>query len=578
MLQLINDKFKVFITLIIIITLILAFLLTGIGYFFVSGIDNSPAREILAKVGKADILRKNYQKVLEQNLNNHSMNAPQLRQKILQKLINNALLRQDSKNSGIYITSEMLSEAIFFEPIFQENGKYSVQRFYNVAYHNGGSATVTSYFLDNLLATSVIKVIKESQFILESEVKAFNDLFNQSRKISYYCFEFNLDIVVDDEQLKTYYDAHESNFHESKQAIISYVPLSSKNFIDSNPISCNKIKEYYFYNKSMLVTKEQRQGQVIRINKHAKNKKSIISRLITNLPLTRSQQHEVTFIPLTSITVNQAKTYGDFKLFTLNKLLSVEKITEDKYIQFTNVIPANKMSLNESQPVIEKILRNRKGVENFNILMSRVTNDGFEKLVQEYKLSTGIKTSNAFSNGENSTGIEGNFNLQQAIFRKNKSEGFIFEDQFTGFIYKLNKIIPSRVADVMEIKDKVKQSYVTQQSDQSAKEKAEKFQQALKSGIIFKGLPKMQKKNISRLDYGIDEALKKEIFCAGLNNYQIIKNRHAYWLVAVTESIPGRQKNVRNSMMDNFYTSITMLDYISALYLKTPVQLNYRLI
>ena len=564
--------------MIIIIILSLVFLFTGIGYFFVSGMDNSSAKEILAKVGKIDILKKTYEKVLEQSINNYNMNAPRLQQKFLQKLINNSLLRQDSKNSGVYITSEMLSEAIFFEPTFQKNGKYSAQRFYNIAQHNGGSAMVTSYFLDNLLATSIIEAIKKSQFILESEGKAFNDLFNQSRKVNYYCFEFNLNIAVDNDELKTYYDAHQSNFHEPKKAIIAYIPLSSKNFIDNNPISCNSIKEYYSYNRSMLVKKEQRQGQLIRINKYAKNKKNIINRLVTNLPLTRSQQIEVTFMPLTSITINQAKTYIDFKLFALNKLLSVAKITEDKYIQFTNVIPANKISLNESHPVIEKILKNRKGVEHFNILMSRIANDGFEGLVKEYKLSTGIKISNTFSNGEDSTGIEGNFNLQQDIFKRNKSEGFIFEDQCTGFIYKLNKIIPARFPGIIDIKDKVKQAYVIQQSDQSAKEKVEKFQQALKSGLIFTGLPKMQKKNISRLDYGIDQTLKKEIFCAGLNNYQIIKNGHTYWLVAVTELIPGRQKNVHNSMMDNFYISITMLDYISALYLKIPVQLNYQLI
>ena len=577
MLQFINDKLKGWVTWIIIIAVSLVFVLTGISYFFVSGAGGL-ASETVAKVGEIDISKKAYQNVLQQNVRNNAGNSTQLQQKVLQQLINQALLRQDAENAGIHITPQMLSDAIFSDPTFQDNGEYSAQRFDQIAKYNGGSAAIKSFFVNNLLATSIIKAIGQSQFVLNSENKTFKDLLNQSRQINYYRFKFDdytSNIKVNDAQLKAYYEEHQSMFHQPEQAIVSYVTLSAKDFIDNTPISSSKIQEYYTRNQSVLMTTEQRQGQLIKIKKDAKDKQSIINTLKADLPLSASQQNEVTVTPIPAMTVDQAKTYSDFKLFALTKVLSTAEITQNEYVQMTKIIPAKAMSLDEATPVIEKILRNRTGVEHFNMLMTSITNNSFEQLVKQHKLQ--VKTSKAFSNGENGDGIEGNFKLQQAIFEHQKPEGFIAEDQSTGFIYKLDKTISARVLDFKEVKDKVKQAYVAQQSDKIAKEHAEKLQQTLKAGKTPKGSPKLEQKTISRAEYGIDQAFKNSVFRAGLNAYQVVKNGHAYWVFAVTELTPG-QRNMPNSMLENFYTSIETFDYINALHTEIPVQINHQLI
>ena len=577
MLQLINDKLKGWVTWIIIIAVSLVFVLTGISYFFVSGAGDL-ASETVAKVGEIDISKKAYQNVLQQNVRNNAGNSTRLQQKVLQQLINQALLRQDAENAGIHITPKMLSAAIFSDPTFQDNGEYSAQRFDQIAKYNGGSAVIKAFFVNNLLATSIIKAIEQSQFILESENKTFKDLLNQSRQINYYRFkldDYESDIKTNDDQLKTYYDQHQSMFHQPEQAIVSYVPLSSKDFIDNTPISPSKIQEYYTRNQSVLMTAEQRQGQLIKIKKDAKDKQSIINTLKADLPLSASQQNEVTVTPIPSMTVDQAKTYSDFKLFALTKVLSTAEITQNEYVQLSKIIPAKEMSLNEATPVIEKILRNRTGVEHFNMLMTSITNNSFEQLVKQHKLQ--VKTSKAFSNGENDDGIEGNFKLRQAVFEHQKPEGFIVEDQSTGFIYKLDKIIPTRVLDFKEVKDKVKQAYVAEQSDKIAKENAEALQKTLTSGKTPQTSLKLEQKTISRSEYGIDQAFKNAVFRAGLNEYQVVKNGHAYWVFAVAELTPG-QKNIPSSTLENFYTSIETFDYINALREEIPVQINHQLI
>ena len=160
MLQLINDKLKGWVTWIIIIAVSLVFVLTGISYFFVSGAGGL-ASETVAKVGEIDISKKAYQNVLQQNARNNAGNSTQLQQKVLQQLINQALLRQDAENAGIHITPQMLSDAIFSDPTFQDNGEYSAQRFDQIAKYNGGPAVIKAFFVNNLLATSIIKAIEE---------------------------------------------------------------------------------------------------------------------------------------------------------------------------------------------------------------------------------------------------------------------------------------------------------------------------------------------------------------------------------------------------------------------------------
>ena len=516
--------------------------------------------------------------MLQQNARNDAGNSKQLQQKILQQLVNQALLRQDAQNSSIHITPQTLSDAIFSDPAFQDNGEYSAQRFDQIAKYNGGSAAIKSIFVNNLLAASIMKAIGQSQLVLNNEHKAFKNLWGQARKIGYYRFNFDdykSSIKINEAQLKAYYNKHQSMFHMPEQAIVSYVLLASKDFIDNKPLSQDKIEEYYARNKTVLMTAEQRQGQLIEINPDAEDSQGIINALKTDVPLTKSQKSGVTITPVPLMTLDQAKTYSDFKLFGLSKVLSAAEVTQNEYVLLTNIVPAKEMSLAQATPVIEKILRNRAGVEYFNILMTSIANNTFKQIVKQHGLK--VKTSQAFSNGEDSAGVEGDFKLQQAVFEHHKPQGFIAEDQSTGFIYVVDKIIPARGLEFSEVKDRVSKAYIAQQSDKIAKESAEKLQVMLTSGKRPQASLTLEHKTISRSEYGIDKTFKNVVFRAGLNNYQVVKNNNAYWLFAVTEVIPG-QKNIPDSMLENFYTSIEAFDYINALHAEIPVQINHQLV
>ena len=74
MLQSINDKFKGWITWIIIIAVSAVFVFTGISYFFVS---SGVSPQAVAKVGDQQISQQTYQQMLQQN----TKQMPHLRMK-----------------------------------------------------------------------------------------------------------------------------------------------------------------------------------------------------------------------------------------------------------------------------------------------------------------------------------------------------------------------------------------------------------------------------------------------------------------------------------------------------------------
>jgi peptidyl-prolyl cis-trans isomerase D len=119
MLQSINDKFKGWVTWIIIIAVSAVFVLTGISYFFVS---SSVSAQSVAKVGDVQISQNSYQQALSQNIQAQpSLGQKTLQQKTLDQLVDQVLLQQDAKASHVVITNSAVSSAIFQNPAFTEN-------------------------------------------------------------------------------------------------------------------------------------------------------------------------------------------------------------------------------------------------------------------------------------------------------------------------------------------------------------------------------------------------------------------------------------------------------------------------
>ncbi|WP_440683180.1 SurA N-terminal domain-containing protein [Cysteiniphilum halobium] len=575
MLQSINDKFKGWITWIIIIAVSAVFVLTGISYFFVSG-GVSP--QSVAKVGDIQISQNSYQRALSQNMQAQpSLDQKALQEKTLNQLVDQALLQQDATASHIVITQSAISNAIFQNSAFAENGQYSAKRFDELAKLYGGADNIKALIANSLLNSSIVTPLLQSEFVLSDEQKMLSALMGQKREVMYYDFaakDYANKIKPTDKELQAYYETHKAQYEQTEQAIVAYVKLSSQDFVSKVPISQDKINSYYQANKDALMSPELRAGETITIDKKAKDSKAIADKIKANKALTAEELKEVKIKQIKPLSQAEASGFAQFALFNLTLESPVKETSDNEFVKLTKITAPAQMSLQAAKSVIEKILKNRAALAKFNKVLTSINSNSFEQVVKANKLT--IATTKAFDNKTTSAGIEGNAKLQEAVFDHNKTQGFIAQGQTDGMIYKVDKVIPKHILSFAEVKDKVKTAYVAKASLSQAKNAAEDVLKALQDKKQIT-MVKAKTQEISRSDFTLDQDLKTAIFSDGLKTYRLAQNGASYWVYQVAKVIDGTDQ-LPTQVLQNNYSNIALNDYLAALKKQYKVEINHHLI
>ncbi|GGF97509.1 MULTISPECIES: SurA N-terminal domain-containing protein [Cysteiniphilum] len=575
MLQSINDKFKGWITWIIIIAVSAVFVLTGISYFFVSG-GVSP--QSVAKVGDVQISQNSYQQSLSQNMQAQpSLDQKALQEKTLNQLVDQALLQQDATASHIAITQSAVSIAIFQNPAFVENGQYSAKRFDELAKLYGGAGNIKALIANSLLTSSIVTPLLQSEFVLSDEQKTLSALMGQKREVTYYDFaakDYASKIKPTDKELQAYYDEHKVQYEQIEQAVVSYVKLSSQDFVSKEPVSESEINSYYQANKDALMSPELRSGETITIDKKAKDSKAIAEKLKANQALTADELKEVKIEQIKPLSQADASGFAQFALFNLTLESPVKETSDNEFVKLTKIIAPAEMSLSEAKPVIEKILKNRAALTKFNEVLTSINSNSFDQVVKANKLTPA--TTNAFDKNTTSANVEGNAKLQEAVFDHNKTQGFIAQGQTDGIIYKVDKMIPKHTLSFAEVKDKVKTAYIATESLAQAQKAAQDALKALQDKKEVKTV-KAKTETISRSDFTLDQDLKTAIFSDGLKSYKLAQNGESYWVYEVAKVIDGTDE-LPTQVLQNNYSNIELNDYLAALKKQYKVEINHQLI
>ena len=575
MLQSINDKFKGWITWIIIITVSAVFILTGISYFFVSGVV-SP--NFVAKVGNAEISQNSYQKGLSQNMQVQPLvNQKTLQQQTLDQLVDQKLLQQDAASSNIVITNSAVLSAIFQNSAFTENSEYSAKRFDEIAKLYGGGANIKALFETDLLTSSIVKPLMQSQFVLTNEQKSLGALMGQKREITYYEFPAKIyenKVIPTEKELENYYDKHKSDYAQIEQVVVSYVKLSSQDFVSNSPVDEGEINSYYQANKDLLMSPELRTYEVISINNYAKDSKSIADKIKANKILTTDELKEVNIEKMRPLTLREALGAKQFSLFSLTMECPIKEINDNKFVKLTNITSPILMTLDEKRPVIEKILKNRTALAQFNEVLTSINRDSFDELVKKNNFKT--EFTKTFDKNTSGAVVEGNAKLQEEIFDYNKIQGFILQGQFEGIIYKVDQRIPKHTLSFAQVKDKIMAAYIHEQSFNCAKESATEVLNSLNDNKLVTAV-QVKTKEISHGDLLLDQNLKNIIFSDGIKSYNLVQNGQVYWVYKVTKVIDGRDQ-VPTEVLENHYNNIEVNNYLKSLKDQYPVEFNHQVI
>ncbi|KEA52197.1 molecular chaperone [Mangrovibacter sp. MFB070] len=222
--------------------IILSFVLTGVSSYLIGGSNDFAAKVNGQKIDRAQFenavtaQRSNLQQQLGDQYSVLAANEgymQEMRQQVLQRLIDEALIDQYAKHLGLSISDDQIKQNIFNTQAFQNNGKFDNNRFNTVLANARYTPERYAEILRHQLTTQqLIDAVEGTGFILPGEENRLAALVSQKRIVR----EATIDVkaladkqTAPDDAVKAYYDQHQSLYRVPEQFRVSYIKLDAAN-------------------------------------------------------------------------------------------------------------------------------------------------------------------------------------------------------------------------------------------------------------------------------------------------------------------------------------------------------------
>jgi peptidyl-prolyl cis-trans isomerase D len=212
-----------------------------------------------------DMQRRQLLQQLGKDFDSSLLDEKMLREAALKGLIDRKLLLQGAKDAKFSFSEAALDQVILLTPEFQEDGKFSPERFDQVIRQLGyGRLQFRNMLGEEMLIGQLRAGLAGSGFVTDEQVNAFARLEKQTRDFA------SLNIKADpaavklsDAEIKAYYDEHAKEFMTPDQVVIDYIELKKSAFFDQVAVKDDELQA--LYQKEIANLAEQRRAAHILI-------------------------------------------------------------------------------------------------------------------------------------------------------------------------------------------------------------------------------------------------------------------------------------------------------------------------
>ncbi|BFU59417.1 MULTISPECIES: peptidylprolyl isomerase [Rodentibacter] len=181
-----------------------------------------------------------------------------LRQGLIDRLIDQELLRQYAKELKLSVSDEMIKRAIVTDPNFQSNGKFDNTLYQQILAQNRLSSDAYAAILRSALTLEQMQNgITDSEFVVPVQVKDNARVFFQKRTARLAILSLADEMAkqnVSEHEVKAYYDANQKAFIQPEQVKVQYIHLSGEEIAKGIQVSDVEIAQYYQDNKAQFMT------------------------------------------------------------------------------------------------------------------------------------------------------------------------------------------------------------------------------------------------------------------------------------------------------------------------------------
>ncbi|MFC4891800.1 SurA N-terminal domain-containing protein [Pseudofrancisella aestuarii] len=433
MLQSFNDKFKGPFTWIVVISISIIFVLTGMSFLF-SGFGNK--NSTIAEVGDNKITLTEYEKYIQPDT------PKEQKEIILNSIINQYLILSATQNQDIQISRITLQSYIFTNPIFKgDNGQFSNEKLQTIAKYFGGISNLEQMIIQNIQATIIPKNINETSFITDYETNELAKIYSQVKTIKYIKIDSKdlaKDIKVSYSELQNYFEDNKANYIIPQKADVDYYLISKDNFIQAEP-SEKEIKTYYNSNPTLFSSyNNDTKNSIKKIlqNREALNKynsiiEGIDAKKFNDLSSQLGRPKSTTIIddskptlegvPGSEFFVNGPSKYGALPVSDSQSIVY--------YIK--NVIPSKQQDFKEVKESIEKMYKKESS--------QKLAKEKAISIIDNLEKSNDSKYDFKITTTETKNNISSKF--KRYIIDNDNSNYHLFNsDDESYFVYKVTKV------------------------------------------------------------------------------------------------------------------------------------------
>ncbi|EMR9874584.1 peptidylprolyl isomerase [Escherichia coli] len=254
--------------------IIVSFILTGVSGYLIGGGNN-----YAAKVNDQEISRGQFENAFNSERNRMQQQLGDqyselaanegymktLRQQVLNRLIDEALLDQYARELKLGISDEQVKQAIFATPAFQVDGKFDNSRYNGILNQMGMTADQYAQALRNQLTTQqLINGVAGTDFMLKGETDELAALVAQQRVVREAAIDVNALAAkqpVTEQEIASYYEQNKNNFMTPEQFRVSYIKLDAATM--QQPVSDADIQSYYDQHQDQFTQPQRTRYSII---------------------------------------------------------------------------------------------------------------------------------------------------------------------------------------------------------------------------------------------------------------------------------------------------------------------------
>ncbi|HXR57508.1 MAG TPA: SurA N-terminal domain-containing protein [Casimicrobiaceae bacterium] len=219
-----------------------------------------------------DALRDQQQRMrqaLGNNFDASMLDTPEARYALLEQLVNQRLLENEARAGRFRVTDAQLAQFIAGLAPFQEDGKFSADKYREVLAAQGMSPLMFEQRVrGDLTLSPVSDPIVNGSIAAKSSVQRYLALLDQKREVSIAPIAaepFAKSVNVSDEDVKAYYDRNPKAFETPEMAKVDYLLLTQDAIAAQIKVDPAEVRQAYDANAKQYTTSEERRASHILI-------------------------------------------------------------------------------------------------------------------------------------------------------------------------------------------------------------------------------------------------------------------------------------------------------------------------